>query len=133
MHVEPEQRRRGHYISLTPLIDVVFILLVFFMLASSFMDWQSLSLSVPGDSAPTEADLDTTEVRVLADGGIEVDGEPVTLAVLEERFRSRFEADPDMPVVVRPQDDASLQQVVTVVERLNAAGGRRVTLNREVR
>ena len=133
MHVEPEQRRRRHLIGLTPLIDVVFILLVFFMLASSFMDWQSISLSVPGDGRATEADLRSTVVRVLEDGQVEVDGEPTTVAGLRDRFGEVFADDPDHAVVVRPQDQAALQHVVRVVETLNAAGGTRVTLNREPR
>ena len=41
-----QQRPTGRLISLTPLIDVVFILLVFFMLASSFLDWRSIDLTV---------------------------------------------------------------------------------------
>ena len=44
-------RRRRSPISLTPLIDVVFILLVFFMLASSFLDWRSITLAAPSAEA----------------------------------------------------------------------------------
>ena len=40
-------QKKRPLISLTPLIDVVFILLVFFMLASSFLDWRSIDLSTP--------------------------------------------------------------------------------------
>ena len=39
--------RRRALIGLTPLIDVVFILLVFFMLASSFLDWRAIDLTAP--------------------------------------------------------------------------------------
>ncbi|MCK8516673.1 biopolymer transporter ExbD [Methylonatrum kenyense] len=133
MHVEPEKRRRRHLIGLTPLIDVVFILLIFFMLASSFLDWQSISLSVPGDGRATEADLRSTVVRVLDDGQLEVDGEATSVTELRDRFSAIFADDPDHSVVVRPQDDAALQHVVRVVETLNAVGGTRVTLNRESR
>ena len=45
------QGRRRPLISLTPLIDVVFILLVFFMLASSFLDWRSIDLNAPAQAA----------------------------------------------------------------------------------
>ena len=43
----PSRRR---LISLTPLIDVVFILLIFFMLASSFLDWRAIGLDAPADA-----------------------------------------------------------------------------------
>ncbi len=42
--------RRRALISLTPLIDVVFILLVFFMLPSSFLDWRAIDLDPPGQA-----------------------------------------------------------------------------------
>jgi len=133
MHIEPTQRRRRQIIGLTPLIDVVFILLVFFMLASSFVDWQSVSLGIPGDGQASATDSDTLIVRVLEDGGLTVDGNPLELDALERRFSEVFAADPERPVVVRPEADVTLQRVVNVVERLTDAGGRRITLNRESR
>ena len=47
LSLAPQNNRRRNLISLTPLIDVVFILLVFFMLASSFLDWRSITLDPP--------------------------------------------------------------------------------------
>ena len=45
----------GVMITLTPLIDVVFILLIFFMLASSFIDWRALDLRLAGGSDTTQS------------------------------------------------------------------------------
>jgi len=133
MHIESAARRR-RLISLTPLIDVVFILLIFFMLATSFLEWRSFSLGIPGDSQITDLESEVVMVRLLADGGLEVDGEPMTdTAALVVRFREIFADDPDQLVIVRPDGEVALQRVVTVVERLNAAGGNRITLNRERR
>ena len=54
---KPVHRRA---ISLTPLIDVVFILLLFFMLSSTFIQWRQIDVS-----APTEASSDTKTQRIL--------------------------------------------------------------------
>ena len=61
----PGKKRRG--ISLTPLIDVVFILLLFFMLSSNFMHWRQITLSSAEQSEQTPDKIEV--VRVESDAG----------------------------------------------------------------
>ena len=118
-------------VSLTPLIDVVFILLVFFMLASTFTDWRSLQLSVPADaSAPADDTESPLVVRVGAEE-LRLNDERVSLEVVGERLGDALARDPDRIVIVRPGDDVRLQRLVTVVEGLYAVGGSRISLQRE--
>ena len=79
------RRRRRSLISLTPLIDVVFILLIFFMLASSFSTDQAIQLAMPG-AGTTEGALPGSLVRVKRDG-LDLNGEPLTLDELYLRVR----------------------------------------------
>ncbi|GAA3962947.1 ExbD/TolR family protein [Allohahella marinimesophila] len=114
-----KQARRKTVISLTPLIDVVFILLVFFMLASSFLDWRVLSMdtSAAGPAAPT--DLEDFVVRVQGDDVL-VDGAAVSLDQLTLQLTARQPA--DQPVSLLALGDTTVQQVVRVLDRLDAAG-----------
>jgi len=75
-----QQARRKTIISLTPLIDVVFILLVFFMLASSFMDWRTLSLDTRAARAPAAASEATPFV-------VQIRGETLALNGTPSRWR----------------------------------------------
>ena len=112
----PNNGRRRNLISLTPLIDVVFILLVFFMLASSFLNWRSITLDSPkqtGRSASLEQAL-LIEVRA--------DGLRRAVAALAKK--------PDRPVLVRPDDGIAVQEVVQVVDALAAAGVANLSLIR---
>ena len=59
-------RRRRPLISLTPLIDVVFILLVFFMLTSTFLDWRPIELNAPGPTVTTTASSAAVSVAAAA-------------------------------------------------------------------
>lgn len=134
MRIEASPRRRRQLIGLTPLIDVVFILLIFFMLASSFSNWQSISLGVPGDGQANATDSDTLVIRLLADGGLQLDGEPLNdVGALVSRLGNVFATEPERAVVVRPDESVTLQRIVRVVERLNAAGGSRISIKREAR
>ncbi len=121
-----EGRRRAR-LPLTPLIDVVFILLIFFMLASSFADWRSLRLSVAG---PTGG-VPSVEGAMLVDlrpDGLRIGGAPVSLAAFEARLAGRLAAEPDLRVLVRPAHGVDVQAAVALMDRLDALGVTRAAL-----
>lgn len=64
MQLNSENSRRKLSISLTPLIDVVFILLLFFMLTSNFMPWRLIETNLPKQSA-SAADLEPIHTLLL--------------------------------------------------------------------
>jgi len=125
----PRGRRRP-LISLTPLIDVVFILLVFFMLASSFLDWRAIELDAPAQAAASASMEGALLVEVRPDG-LRLSGETVSLDALAERVAARLEAKPDQRVLVKPAAGVSLQEAVQVLDRLAAAGAAELSLIRD--
>jgi biopolymer transport protein ExbD len=116
--------RKPVNISLTPLIDVVFILLVFFMLATRFIELgqQPLSVAVAGEHQL--ADDDVLLVRVLGSDQVELNGKPLALETLATTLASK----PTSPVFVSSGDLASLQDVLKVTDLLQQAGMRDVHL-----
>jgi len=71
MHIEPE-RHRTPFISLTPLIDVVFILLVFFMLATRFGQFYDLPVNVQPAESMNKPDDKWLVIEVEADGDLKL-------------------------------------------------------------
>ena len=113
------QIRRKAVISLTPLIDVVFILLVFFMLVSSFMDWRSLSLdSSAPDSRSVEREQQPFIVAIQGELLLLNDQE-VTLARVVELAKSRHQS--DQAVSLQPLGETSVQHLISVLDGLNRA------------
>ncbi len=123
--------RRRTLISLTPLIDVVFILLVFFMLASSFLDWQAIPLQVGDSDNATAATEPRTLMLSLDQGQMKIDGQPVSLPHALNRARDFLAADPQHSLLIRPLGDTSLQVVVKLLDRLQAERLNRLTLVRD--
>jgi len=78
----PQAQRTSARISLTPLIDVVFLLLVFFMLASTFLKFNYLPLTAGGKGAGAPSLGETVIVRVQPGGALDVNGEPVSAKAL---------------------------------------------------
>lgn len=108
-------------ISLTPLIDVVFILLLFFMLASSFLDLNTIELNTPveggGSSSISGALL--VEVRL---NGVRFAGRYIPLNQLAALIERRLDKHPNRKVLVQPGAGVNLQRTVRVLDRLAAAG-----------
>lgn len=122
-------RRRRGLISLTPLIDVVFILLIFFMLATSFFDWRALDLAPPVQAAAGPAE-ETAFLISLSGAGIEADGVAVEEGELAEAIASALATRPDRPVLIAPEDGTPLQRTVTVLDIARGAGAASVRLVR---
>ncbi len=111
--------------SLTPMIDVVFLLLVFFMLASRFGTTGSLPVGGAGGIGPVSGPPRLVEV---SPGVVRLNGVPVTLDALPGAVLSLVQSPATDLVVVRPRDDADLQRLVDVLGALEAAGFARVAV-----
>jgi biopolymer transport protein ExbD len=115
-------------VSLTPLIDVVFILLVFFMLVSQFADWRTIRLDAPAEAGGGSPLRGAVLVRLHADGGLDVNGRAVAPARLEAHLRETLNGGASARVLVQPGEGVSLQRAVRALDLATAAGARDVKL-----
>ena len=120
MHIETLKRRK-HTISLTPLIDVVFILLVFFMLATSFTDWRPIGLAT-GTTEAAPGQTPPAVVRVLADGSLRYRQRASAPNELAARLNAARDAGEISAVIVQPDADTDLEATVAALDALSGAG-----------
>ena len=121
----PGQKRRG--ISLTPLIDVVFILLLFFMLTSSFIQWQSLDLTMSTGEGSEVSGEPPLMLGMAPDGRPILPDEP--LVFLDDRQLSDLLAGGDRTVILTPPPASSIQQVVWLLDKVGGLGAASVSVN----
>ncbi len=120
MHIETPARRR-HSIGLTPLIDVVFILLIFFMLATSLMDWRGIGLAT--GSAPADSDQPPpAAVRLAADGQLYYEDAAYSLDDLAEKLKTRLQAEQISAAILRPDPQVTLGPTVRALDALAGTG-----------
>ncbi len=120
---------RRRTISITALIDIVFILLLFFMLSSSFVRGNSVQLETPVSSA-TQSAVDAALALVLAsDGTLRGAERTLDLGNYRRLDRSALRAaSAGREVVVHPAPDVALQTLVSASEALLRSGVPRVSL-----
>ena len=126
--LETRPGRRRALISLTPLIDVVFILLVFFMLASSFQYWRAVELLEPTRTATAGGPMEGALLVEVRPDGLWLSAEPVSLHMLVARVGRHVTRQPDVRVLVRPTQGVVLQEMVRVLDALAAAGVKGLSL-----
>jgi len=121
MRLELASRPHRSGIGLTPLIDVVFILLLFFMLASHFHQWRALTVSATGQGA-TGAATPAVLVRVHNDGSIDLSGGPTSIGALSTKLAYNLQRNPALAVQIESDGGVPLQTLVEVFDQLHAAG-----------
>ena len=112
-------------INLTPMIDVVFLLIIFFMVGTKFTELErKIALRVP-EVSNVKALTPAPERRVInvyRDGRISLDREVVSLDELEAKLATARQEYADMGVMVRGDADGSFQSVASVLGACREAG-----------
>lgn len=113
-------RRHPRRMSLTPMIDVVFLLLIFFMLSSRFGMDAVLPVAGGSEGAGSEWEGAPRLVDVSPDG-IAVNGAEIAEPDLAETLAPLM-PDAGAAVILRPRDEADLQRLVEVMDGLRVQG-----------
>lgn len=111
-----------------PLINVVFLLLIFFILAGRLTAADPFPVTPP--SSATEGAVEANPVTVLVgpDGRLALDGEPMEGPALFAALRDRLEAQPESPVRLKADGAAAATMIVKIMEKLREAGVERLRL-----
>ena len=123
--------RQGEEINIAPLIDMVFILLIFFMVSTTFVRDLQLDLERPGASSAVVADTRALRVQVDRRGGLYLDGQVVKPWMLESRVRDLLRNRRIKTVLVVADQGLSTGDLVDVVDQCRMAGAEHVGLSVE--
>ena len=119
------RRAKAPALALTSMLDVIFLLLCFFVTASVFSQWESeISISLPSASSSETPSRLPGEVilNVARDGSVTVNARKLTLNDLGERLRKVADFYPGQPVVIRADRETSYDSLVKVIDTCRNAG-----------
>jgi len=115
--------------NVTPLVDVVLVLLVIFMVTASGMAQSTLPVDLPSTAEPAAIVAETAvTVSIDARSGLRVGEEAVSKETLEESIRKALAGSKQESVVVAGDKGASLERMVEVIEAARRAGATRVAI-----
>lgn len=123
-------RKRVEEINLTALIDIVFHLMVFVMLTTSFVVSESMELSLPSGKSQGESVVKAMRLVLISDGSVVVDGEKLESDGLNSALVSRLGNDPEMKIAIFTTESVNVQQLVNVMDMVYLAGGHNVQVDK---
>ena len=116
-------RRSGQAPNLTPLIDIVFLLLVFFMLTAHFVRDEGLPIELPeAASAVSLEQKEPLEIAISSSGQVTISGEQILLELLVEKVSSLLSSRDEKRIVIRGDAGVSLGDSVKVIDAARQAG-----------
>ena len=117
----------GHQLSkqelnVAPLVDIVFLLLIFFMLASSFIKPEAIDLMLEGDRSTTVVSKEPLIVQITTDGTIRLNGLRLSLAQLHIEMAERIKGNETREVTIKAETTVSVQALVHLMDQIRKAG-----------
>lgn len=118
MRLDDDVVDAGDTINLTPMIDVVFLLLIFFLAATTFAREEvELDLRLPQAKSGKAGSGDLQlVVNVFADGKLTVDGREVTLAALQQKLQAAVQRNAEQAVLVRGDEQSRFGTGLAVLD-----------------
>ena len=119
-------------INISPMIDMVFILLIFFIVTTVFVEESGFGVDRPNPVAQPELqdeDKESVTIRVDKNNQIFYNGEKVAIGSIRPKVSQVLQANPEAPVVVEAQDAANAGLVVTVMDEARLGGANIISLS----
>ena len=117
-------RRRGIIaeINVTPLVDIMLVLLIIFMLTAHLIARQAIEIELPRASQSTALTPTILAITLKADGALFLNDRPVTPAALRDAIRATVARDPKAQAIVAGDKRVSHGRVVWVLDTVKALG-----------
>ena len=109
-------------VDISPLIDMVFILLIFFMVSTTFVKDMKLDLERPSASSATPASTKAIRLYIDSAGDTYLDGQPIRVWVIQSRLRDLLTNGSSQSVLVVTDDQVPAGRLVEVVDQARRAG-----------
>jgi len=129
MNVIPIRKRRKAEINIVPLVDVLVVLIFFFLVSMQFRNLTILNLTLPEiETAGEEKLIDSIEIGITIEGAILLNGTKVS----DEEFRSQINQISqnygELPVLIMADENSLLNRVTFVMDSCRKAGLERIRL-----
>jgi biopolymer transport protein ExbD len=122
-----EQAERGVDINMSPLIDCVFLLLIFFIVTTVFVEETGVDIQKPQAASAQDMDKHSIMIALTADGRVVFGGREIGLngvrGVVARQLRER-----EAPVIILADSDARTAPLVDIIDECKLAGARQVSI-----
>jgi biopolymer transport protein ExbD len=115
-------------INISPLIDVVFILLIFFIVTTVFVEETGVDVDKPRAASAQDLEKNSILIAVTSNGQVYQGGRSIGISGVRSVVAAMLEVDDQMPVIIQGDTSANHGVIVSVIDAAKLAGARTVNL-----
>ncbi|MCP4725796.1 MAG: biopolymer transporter ExbD [bacterium] len=122
------KKRKRVLINITSLIDVLFLLLIFFMVSSTFVEKPGMDLELPESETSTMKEIKDLVLQITPDGKVTLNSEEITMEVIEEKLREEHELNTAAALILKADKEVKHGVIVRVMDAAKLAGIPRIII-----
>ena len=123
MRRRPRKVKQPPSLMLSPMIDMIFLLLVFFIVSTMYMsEVKTISLALPMAKYSETLKKSNFTVSLKKDGTLYLEDAPIELAPLLDRVKKEAKSNTAFSVTIRADEEASYKRVIVLIDALKGAG-----------
>lgn len=123
-----KRHRKEVEIAIVNLVDVIFILLIFFIMTTTFSKETGVDITKPQAGSASQLEKENVMIGIGKDGSIHMNERQVDLPLLQNLLKREIAQDADKAVVIVADRDAGMGAVVDVMDECNVAGVKKVSV-----
>lgn len=129
MRRRPKKANQPPQLMLSPMIDMIFLLLVFFIVGTMYMsELRSIPIQLPQAKNSETLKKSSFTVSIKKDGSLFLDDIPIELQQLLKNVKIENENNPEFFVMIRAEEDVNYKTVIKLIDELRGTGVNRLGL-----
>jgi biopolymer transport protein ExbD len=118
-------------IDISPLIDCVFILLIFFIVTTVFVEETGVDVNKPQAASAADLEKQSIFIAVTAEGSVVFDQKSIGVSGVRPLVKRKTQKDPDVPVIIQADEAAPVGVFARVLDEAKLGGAKNVSLATE--
>ena len=123
-----EEKKELISINITPLIDIVFLLLVFFMLATSFIQKSTMEVNLSSGTSQSIEKKNVITIILKKDGNISLNTKLIDLLNIKKEITKKLEQNSNYIFLIKCHKKVEVQKIIRLIEEIRLAGTNKIQL-----
>jgi len=127
LELKPRKRKEAN-IDIAPLLDMVFVLLIFFVVTSTFTRETGVEVTKPQAQSASQLEKENILIAITRDGTIHINERQVDIVSLSDILKETLAKNPDREAVLIADKNAITEKLVAVIDACTLAGVKKVSI-----
>ena len=123
-----EEKKELISINITPLIDIVFLLLIFFMLATSFIQKSTMEVNLSSGTSQSIENKNVITIILKKDGNISLNTKLIDLLNIKKEITKKLEQNSNYIFLIKCHKKVEVQKIIRLIEEIRLAGTNKIQL-----